>query len=62
MSRVIEFENVVLEYPDEILDLKPLESIDSNQKEEQVLRESRTTKLSREEILRRLEETTNLHL
>ncbi len=62
MSRVIEFENVVLEYPDEILDLKPLESIDSNQEEEQVLRESRTTKLSREEILRRLEETTNLHL
>ncbi len=62
MSRVIEFENVVLEYPDEILDLKPLESIDSNQGEEQVLRESRTTKLSREEILRRLEETTNLHL
>ena len=62
MSRVIEFENVVLEYPDEILDLKPLESIDSNQEEEQVLSESRTTKLSREEILRRLEETTNLHL
>lgn len=63
MGKVIEFENVYLEYPDELENTDEiLDNRNPEEDEEKVIVESRTTKLSLEELQRKLEETQALHL
>lgn len=62
MVKIVEFENVYLEYPDE------LENVEETQEQEEAMQEyeemvnGRTQKLSLEELQRKLEETQSLHL
>lgn len=69
MVKVVEYENVYLEFPDEyeledtskeVEEIK-LEEIEVEE-EEQVIRESRTQRYSLEELQQKLEETQSLHL
>lgn len=53
--KVIEFENVYLEYPLEL-------EYNGIEEEEKVVIESRTARLSLEELQQKLEETQALHL
>lgn len=63
MGKVIEFESVYLEYPDELENTDEiLDNRNPEEDEEKVVVESRTTKLSLEELQRKLEETQALHL
>lgn len=62
MVKIVEFENVYLEYPDE------LENVEETQEQEEAMQEyeemvnGRTQKLTLEELQRKLEETQSLHL
>lgn len=58
MKKVVELDKVLLEYPNDILE----DEEELTEEEEMTLVETRTTRLSKEELLRRLEETTTLHL
>lgn len=60
MVKIIEFEKVYLEYPEELE--KKDEEVKPQDIEENILEENSTTKLSLEELQRRLEETQSLHL
>lgn len=60
MGKIIEFEKVYLEYPDELELSDEQKEIDEN--EELILIESRTARFSLEELQKRLEETQALHL
>ena len=55
MSRIIEFDDVYIELPDELVKEEP-------EKYDQGVSESKTIKLSLEELQRKLEETQSLHL
>lgn len=55
MAKIVEFENVYLEYPD-------VYEIEEEESQDLTVTESRTAKLSLEELQRRLEETQSLHL
>lgn len=57
MIKVVELEDVYLEYPEEVI----LTSEEETKEEKEVL-ESYTTRLSKEELMRRLDETDTLHL
>ena len=58
VSKIIEFENVYLELPDDYeLKEEKKESTNDNSKEEE-----NTIKMSLEELQRKLEETQSLHL
>lgn len=54
MAKIVEFENVYLEYPD-VYEIE-------EESQDLTVTESRTAKLSLEELQRRLEETQSLHL
>lgn len=64
MGKVVEFEEVYIEYPDaNVKDDKHVEKEEKKEESENtVLVESRTTKLSLEELQKRLDETQALHL
>lgn len=55
MGKKIEFENVYIEYPDELI-------LDEEEKIEEVNDKPKAEKLSLEELQKRLEETQSLHL
>lgn len=64
MAKIVEFENVYLEYPDELEN----EEVTESKQDEEALKEyenmvmNRTQKLSLEELQQKLEETQSLHL
>lgn len=70
MVKIVEFENVYLEYPDEneltddAKEVEKQEELDQDDKlvETNEIRQSRTTRLSLEELQQKLEETQTLHL
>lgn len=67
MVKIVEFENVYLEYPDEAELTDETKEVEyENQDNELVenndIKESRTTRLSIEELQQKLEETQTLHL
>lgn len=72
MVKIVEFENVYLEYPDENeltdetkeVEKKDSEELDQddNLVETNEIKQSRTTRLSLEELQQKLEETQTLHL
>lgn len=72
MGKVQEFNKVYVEYPDNFVDendskfvdkVTEIEEIHADEvKSDKVIVESRTTKLSKEELRRKLEETQALHL
>ncbi len=55
MGKKVEFENVYIEYPDEL-------ELNDKKKQEEVDEEAIAEKLSLEELQKRLEETQSLHL
>lgn len=59
MVKTIEFENVYLEYPDDLIKEESKESFEEDTKEEEM---TNTQKMSLEELQRKLEETQSLHL
>ena len=58
MGKIIEFDKVYLEYPDELVNAEEKEA----EKEYQELVMNKTQRLSLEELQQRLEETQSLHL
>lgn len=63
MGKVIEFENVYLEYPDELeMKVEEQEVLDELAEEEKEAALTRTQKFSVEELQKKLEETQSLHL
>lgn len=59
MGKIIEFDNVYLEYPDELINA---EEETEAEKEYQELVMNETQRLSLEELQQKLEETQSLHL
>ncbi len=59
MGKIIEFDNVYLEYPDELINA---EEETEAEKEYQELVMNKTQRLSLEELQQKLEETQSLHL
>ncbi len=59
MGKIIEFDNVYLEYPDELINA---EEEKEAEKEYQELVMNKTQRLSLEELQQKLEETQSLHL
>lgn len=68
MVKIVEYENVYLEYADEeeltdeSKEVKKNDSQDMVEENNNVVKESRTTRLSIEELQQKLEETQTLHL
>ena len=58
MGKIIEFDKVYLEYPDELVNEEEKEA----EKEYQELVMNKTQRLSLEELQQKLEETQSLHL
>ncbi len=58
MGKIIEFDKVYLEYPDELVNAEEKEA----EKEYQELVMNKTQRLSLEELQQKLEETQSLHL
>lgn len=58
LGKIIEFDKVYLEYPDELVNAEEKEA----EKEYQELVMNKTQRLSLEELQQRLEETQSLHL
>ena len=58
MGKIIEFDKVYLEYPDELVNAEEKEA----EKEYQELVMNKTQRLSVEELQQKLEETQSLHL
>ena len=58
MGKIIEFDKVYLEYPDELVNAEEKEA----EKEYQELVMNKTQRLSLEELQQNLEETQSLHL
>jgi len=59
LGKIIEFDNVYLEYPDELINA---EEEKEAEKEYQELVMNKTQRLSLEELQQKLEETQSLHL
>ncbi|MCI8794643.1 MAG: hypothetical protein HFI73_04625 [Bacilli bacterium] len=59
LGKIIEFDNVYLEYPDELINA---EEETEAEKEYQELVMNKTQRLSLEELQQKLEETQSLHL
>lgn len=65
MTRIVEFDSVYLEYPDELEKEEETEELASDEEAVQEYEDmvmSRTQKLSLEELQQKLEETQSLHL
>lgn len=68
MVKIVEYENVYLEYADEAeltdesKEVQKKDSKDTVEENNNVVKESRTTRLSIEELQQKLEETQTLHL
>lgn len=60
MGKIIEFDKVYLEYPDELVNAEEEEK--EAEKEYQELVMNKTQRLSLEELQQKLEETQSLHL
>ena len=58
MGKIIEFDKVYLEYPDELVNAEEKEA----EKEYQELVMNKTQRLSLEELQQKLEETQSIHL
>ncbi len=62
MVKIVEFENVYLEYPDELENEEETKEQEEAMQEYEEMVNGRTQKLSLEELQRKLEETQSLHL
>lgn len=61
MTKIVEFEKVYLEYPDDLENTEEKEHQEAIEEYEEMLK-GRTQKLSLEELQQKLEETQSLHL